>query len=964
MQFIILGLQGSTNIDKVTAATLRMGIADTAAALVKTKLTEAQQQKILMDKGLTLEEAKTALATASHAAANTAATATTGGLTAATGALTTSLKGLWAAMMSNPLTAIITVATTVIPLIIGIVNWISEAEEEARQAAREAADAFESQKQTISNTKKELDDLITKYEKLSKGVDGLNQNVSLSNDEYADYLDVCNRIGEMFPSLIQGYDDQGNAILTLKGNVEGLTEAYNNMIIAANSALLLEGKTLFKDFKNQAKDLKYSDGMTIGISQNLERILNSDNLDKAINSYAGIGTSSAKQIVQALKDIGIEQNQGESSHDFIKRAIQENKSLVEAIVNDWNAKAEEAATNMISVSEAYISNSILNGDHKNITSNMQGVINSLVSSFDYEFFDQFDNVYELYTYLSGLLKNFDDLSSNEINTIELAFNAKTELNNGNCSVGEYISRLNDIETAIGGFDEDTQAQIRLLLNDDDVKNKLDTLTFLRDDELASWFNGLSKNELEIAYEIFFEVDGATAYGLDEWKNAVSNYKIPIDVEVNFVDIMADKEFTDAIDTYLEKVNELREAQSNYENGVFDTDSDKWWEFAQKYPELAADYDNLNEAIENQIQELTGYTAVLGVTGEVVTEASGIMAVLEDAFNKVDTEEGRQQIQAIMDKLLEANQVIGSTSFDVFGNLNDEYTALEKSVSSLVEAYEALNNGETLSKKNIVELLAKYPELIEYYDTENDALNLQASTIEDLFELQKAQSVARLKQLREEYRLSYDVVQATEAMEKAYESLSLMTVTLDVMRYQGQDVESSGLWAAYQEAQERYNEWRQEIDNYNNRDAEYGKAIDLLEGATLGDFMSSSGSSNSSKSSNSDKPKVFDWIKIAIDRVSEAFDRLKKIATNTFNSLKTRSRATYKEISAINKEIALQQKAYERYMQQANSVGLSADLMQKVQDGSVDISEYDSEVAELISDYQNWYIYATLYSNVY
>lgn len=959
MQLKILGLQGATSLEAVSIATLKMSTADTAAALIKTNLTNAQRQQILMDKGLTIEEAKTTLATASHAAVNTTATATTGALTVATNSFKTALKGLWAAMMSNPLTAVITVATTVLPLIIGIVNWISGAEEEARQAAREAADAFESQKQTISNTKKELDDLIAKYEKLSKGVNGLNQNVSLSNDEYADYLDVCNRIGEMFPSLIQGYDDQGNAILTLKGNVEGLTEAYNDMVVAANSALLVDARTLFKDFKNQANGLNgsnpWSYDMDYDSVQVLDKILNSKDFDEAMNLY--LTDYAASRIVEALKRVGLEPDFLDTPETFIKRAMQENKAAVQAIVDDWNTQAENASKNMVTVSEAYISNSIIKGNYKNITSNMQSVINSLVSSFDYNFFDSFGSVDELYAYLSGVLDKFDKLSTDEINTFEIAFNAKTELNNGNCTVGEYLERINAVEDAISGLDEDTQAQIRLLLNDEDVKQKISALTDGKSDDFVSWINSLSNQDLEIAYKISIETEDSASYGLDEWKNAISDYKIPIDVEVNFVDIMADKEFTDAIDTYLEKVNELREAQSNYENGVFDSDPDKWWEFAQKYPELAADYDNLSEAIENQIQELTGYTAVLGVTGEVVTEASGIMAVLEDAFNKVDTEEGRQQIQAIMDKLLEASQIIGSTNFDVFGNLNDEYTALEKSVSSLVEAYEALNNGETLSKKNIIELLAKYPELIEYYDTENDALNLQASTIEDLFELQKAQSVARLKQLREEYRLSYDVVQATEAMEKAYESLSLMTVTLDVMRYQGQDVESSGLWAAYQEAQERYNEWRQEIDNYNNRDAEYGKAIDLLEGATLGDFMSS-------KSSNSDKPKVFDWIEVAIDRAGEAFDRLKKIASNTFNSLKTRLSATHKEITAVNKEIALQQKAYERYMQQANSVGLSADLMQKVQDGSIDISSYDSEVAELISDYQNWYIYATVYSNVY
>ena len=123
-------------------------------------------------------------------------------------------------------------------------------------------------------------------------------------------------------------------------------------------------------------------------------------------------------------------------------------------------------------------------------------------------------------------------------------------------------------------------------------------------------------------------------------------------------------------------------------------------------------------------------------------------------------------------------------------------------------------------------------------------------------------------------------------------------------------------------------------------------------------------SSSSNSSNSADPKVFDWIEVAIDRIERAVDKLKTTATSAYKALKTKLGATYDEITKVNKELSLQQKAYNRYMQEANSVGLSADLMQKVQDGSIDISEYNDEIAELISDYQNWYIYATLYSNVY
>lgn len=122
--------------------------------------------------------------------------------------------------------------------------------------------------------------------------------------------------------------------------------------------------------------------------------------------------------------------------------------------------------------------------------------------------------------------------------------------------------------------------------------------------------------------------------------------------------------------------------------------------------------------------------------------------------------------------------------------------------------------------------------------------------------------------------------------------------------------------------------------------------------------SSSGkSSSSSSNSNSNKenePETIDWIEIAIDRIERAINRLKTTAESTYKALKTKLGATADEITKVNEEISLQEKAYDRYIQQANSVGLSSDLAEKVRNGAIDISEYDDETAELIKKYQDWY----------
>lgn len=127
----------------------------------------------------------------------------------------------------------------------------------------------------------------------------------------------------------------------------------------------------------------------------------------------------------------------------------------------------------------------------------------------------------------------------------------------------------------------------------------------------------------------------------------------------------------------------------------------------------------------------------------------------------------------------------------------------------------------------------------------------------------------------------------------------------------------------------------------------------VEGKKYEDLLPNK-STGSSKSKDSEKPEVLDWIEIAIDRITSAVDRLKSIAESTFKSLKPRLNATYDEIAKVNDEIALQQKAYDRYMKEASKVDLPADLTAKVRNGTIDINEYDSDKAELISEYQGWY----------
>ncbi len=71
---------------------------------------------------------------------------------------------------------------------------------------------------SVKTTGDAVESLTKKYAELRKGVSSDNTNLTLSDKEYQDYLDISNQLAESFPSLVSGSDAAGNSILNLGNN--------------------------------------------------------------------------------------------------------------------------------------------------------------------------------------------------------------------------------------------------------------------------------------------------------------------------------------------------------------------------------------------------------------------------------------------------------------------------------------------------------------------------------------------------------------------------------------------------------------------------------------------------------------------------------------------------------------------------------------------------------------------------
>lgn len=137
------------------------------------------------------------------------------------------------------------------------------------------------------------------------------------------------------------------------------------------------------------------------------------------------------------------------------------------------------------------------------------------------------------------------------------------------------------------------------------------------------------------------------------------------------------------------------------------------------------------------------------------------------------------------------------------------------------------------------------------------------------------------------------------------------------------------------------------------------ALKALRNTSLNKFSTSnkkasSGSKTSKELASQAKDKDVDWIKIRIERLQSAIDKLKNVASGAYNTIGEKLSASFKQIEKINEEISIQQEMYKAYMSYANSVGLSESLAKKVREGAIEISKYDSDTQELIESYKKWY----------
>lgn len=100
---------------------------------------------------------------------------------------------------------------------------------------------------------------------------------------------------------------------------------------------------------------------------------------------------------------------------------------------------------------------------------------------------------------------------------------------------------------------------------------------------------------------------------------------------------------------------------------------------------------------------------------------------------------------------------------------------------------------------------------------------------------------------------------------------------------------------------------------------------------------------------------FDQIEILLDRMDRSLQRLTDSIETYSYDLSKQSSVSDQAMNQIRNNLATLQQAYNRYIQEANSVGLDESWASKIRDGSIDITTItDESLMDQIKDYQNWW----------
>ena len=581
--------------------------------------------------------------------------------------------------------------------IIAAINYGLHYYDNIAQKAEEATGNLKELNSTIQEQNSKMADISAEYVELSKGVNTLGENVSLTTDEYNRYHQITNEIADMFPTLVQGYDDTGNAILRTKGSLDDLTKSYKeNQKAEANRFISENQKDVEKGWKlankNDSKHEFVGQALYVG-GRNSSRLHTLDILSELNNSADDI--KKFQQIVDDLhwwekNDVGL----------FAFEISQDNFSKVLQDISTQYLEAKSEIDNLVNqqkeLARAYL---LSNDKYESFDSNTSSIASSLINSITSDTVETWKD--------NGGINGFVSLVVEELQTNQSFKEAAQKMltlkqedlpiEDMKQQIDIYISKL--AETL--GMDENIlKIQFGFEDFDETYKKYENALNYIKDNFSSSdGKRGFTGKEAGKDETDFFKANSInTDKEIDKFLELAKSSETALEAEQKYLDWLKKQDVTDL--------------------GIFNSEN-----FDKEIDNIQSIYSTLTNAIKEYNKygaySLDTLQSLLALKPEYIAalvDENGKLTLNEEALKNLL----QIQLKETKAKLLNSMvNEINALSAETNGQqIENEAESLDKETEALKSnTQEAINNALTrgVSKENIQGILSKYQVLFDTFD---------------------------------------------------------------------------------------------------------------------------------------------------------------------------------------------------------------------------------------------------------
>lgn len=914
-------LGSSLNAEQQTAVLTSLGLIDANTGL------------IISTASCTKEELTRALATQGVTATNEGAITSTLGLSAANetatvsfGLLGNSIKSM---LLTNPIGWIILIGTAIYGTV-KAVDYFSDSVEEVKERVNDLMNSYNSAIDSANTNAKKTEDLASQYQELSKGVNNLGENVSLTAEEYSKYNDVVNEIADMFPDLITGYDNQGNAILSLKGNVDQLRDAYKEAQKEAYNLLITSGKDsngsdIITNYKNESRDQTWLEKSSsfFGNTSTTDAIAS---LQKLLNATTG-SVKDFKDLYNQLYEVYGDDfdkisNAIDTSKwaDWTEKDIQAMASTIKANIQTLQSELDSSLSNVKTLANAYL---MTNSDYEKLDEQSKNAASIIVNSLNAGIANGFASKEDVGAYVQSIvdvIKNNPEAKKAMVGLFTLDY-SDMPIDEANATINQYI---NDISQVLGA--DPVELKIRLGFDG------IDELEKKYNNAISSAQEKFGQNETE-----FFKSNSInTDKEIDKWIEVANSVRTATEAEKKYLEQGTSADQSSFISLFANlPIDKIEEYVSLLNSGNINEGT------ISSYSELNNLLKESGTNAEDAVKSMKDYSDSFKLSTDLTANIQDSYNLLKDTQKEYEKTKiiGLSSLESIVKKYPQLRSAVNEYTQGLIGS-EDVLDQLKTAYENDVTAYKSAMAYKMSDNENFFGNVKDNNKSL--FDSLNVAYGLDVGNWKTMAQAKAEIDQTLIRNLSTAWSKYYNIV---------IDSVS------GLASFAGQDIghgSSQGVSMPV-EQQKAWSAATEQVNKYNDVIKKLNEAANIQ--VDTPDFNGiGSADSKSKEKTKKDFSEIFDWVQITIDRVNEKIDNLKAKISDA-NGWKSKNAITGTALDEMATKITALESQLNTYQGKLDEAGnkLNASYIDKIKNGTLEVETVTDEViSKNIKEYQDWY----------